>query len=175
LEAVGDVQVQGRCLVLGDVAVNGNHTVLGTVTSYSDVVIGSDCAEDFDIACLGEIEPGTVMVLTDTGALEPSQNAYDKKVAGVISGAGDYQPGLILGRDGRSQNRMPLALTGKVYCKVDAQFGPIEVGDLLTTSPTLGHAMRASDPLQAFGAAIGKSLRRFDSGQGLIPILVGLR
>ena len=38
---------------------------------------------------------------------------------------------------------MPLALVGKVYCKVNAQYAPVEVGDLLTTSPTLGHAMRA--------------------------------
>jgi len=56
-------------------------------------------------------------------------------------------------------NRKPVALFGKVYCKVDANLGAIEVGDLLTTSPTRGHAMKAQDPaqdpLRAFGAAIG--------------------
>ena len=64
---------------------------------------------------------------------------------------------------------------GKVFCKVDAQFGAIEVGDLLTTSPTPGHAMKTSDPFQAFGAVIGKALRPLIEGQGLIPILIALQ
>ena len=63
---------------------------------------------------------------------------------------------------------------GKVCCKADAQFGPIEVGDLLTTSPTPGHAMKASDPAKAFGAVIGKALGSLKAGTGLIPIIVAL-
>jgi hypothetical protein len=58
---------------------------------------------------------------------------------------------------------------------VDAQYSSIDVGDLLTTSPTPGHAMKASDPLRAFGAVIGKALRPLGSGRGLIPILIALR
>ena len=64
---------------------------------------------------------------------------------------------------------------GKVFCKVDATYGAIEVGDLLTTSPLPGHAMRASDPLQAFGAVIGKALRPHRVGHGLIPMLIALQ
>lgn len=153
----------------------GDVEVTGTLTAKVDIVLGSDCAEDFDIAPSQGIGPGTVMVLTEHGALEPSHNAYDKKVAGVISGAGDYAPGLILGRRDSSEQRMPLALVGKVYCKADARYGPIAVGDMLTTSPTHGHAMRAADPLQAFGAVIGKALRPLDEGEGLIPILIALQ
>jgi hypothetical protein len=115
------------------------------------------------------------MVLTENGALQPSQNAYDKKVAGVISGAGEDRPGLTLDRCPSSENRMPIALVGQVYCKADAQYGPIEVGDMLTTSPTTGHAMRAADPLEAFGAVIGKALQSLRSGQGLVRILVALQ
>ena len=70
---------------------------------------------------------------------------------------------------------MPVALMGKVYCKVDAGYSPIDVGDLLTTSPTPGHAMKADDHDKAFGAVIGKALRRLEAGQGLIPILVALQ
>jgi hypothetical protein len=66
-------------------------------------------------------------------------------------------------------------LIGKVLCKVDTQYGSIAVGDLLTSSPTLGHAMKAVDPLQAFGAIIGKALRLLKSGQDLVPILVALQ
>ncbi len=36
-----------------------------------------------------------------------------------------------------------VALAGTVTCKADASYGAIQVGDLLTTSPTPGHAMRA--------------------------------
>jgi len=62
-----------------------------------------------------------------------------------------------------------------VFCKADATGGPIEVGDLLTTSGTPGHAMKASDPLQAFGAVIGKAMGSLRDGKGLIPILVTLQ
>jgi hypothetical protein len=109
--------------------------------------------------------------------VQPTQctDAYDKKVAGIVSGAGNKKPGIILDKKPRQQNRMPVALMGKVYCKVDAQHSPVEIGDLLTTSPTPGHAMKAKDPLKAFGAVIGKALQNLRNGQGLIPVLVSLQ
>jgi hypothetical protein len=135
---------------------------------------GADCAEDFDI--VGEnVDPGTVMVIHEEGVLGISDQPYDKRVAGVVSGAGDFKPGIVLDRNGAQGERKPIALIGKVYCKVDAQHGPIEVGDLLTTSPTPGHAMKAADPFRAFGAVIGKALRPLDAGEGMIPILISLQ
>src|SRR5882762_4766438 len=114
------------------------------------------------------------MSLDRQGALQPSQEAYDKKVAGVISGAGNCKPGLLLDKR-QVPNRVPIALLGKVYCKVDAQYASIEIGDLLTTSSTLGHAMKAIDTRRAFGAVIGKALHPLGTGQGLIPILIALQ
>jgi hypothetical protein len=154
----------------------GPVQVNGTLTVSADIVLsGADCAEEFEVTDNPEIEPGTVMVLDQHGALRSSQHAYDKRVAGVISGAGAYRPGLILDRQKSSEGRVPVALVGKVYCKVDAQDVAIEVGDLLTTSPTPGHAMKAADPFKAFGTVIGKALRPLEAGQGLIPILVALQ
>jgi hypothetical protein len=148
----------------------------GVVEVTGDIRLqNADCAEDFDIVCIEKVEPGTVMVIDSEGALKPSNRPYDKRVAGVISGAGNYKPGLILDKQESSKNRMPIALMGKVYCKVDASYGAIEVGDLLTSSPTPGHAMRADDPLKAFGAVIGKALQGHKQGQGLVPILVCLQ
>jgi len=135
----------------------------------------ADCAEDFDVAGTVAMEPGSVMVLGNEGALFESQHAYDKRVAGVISGAGDFKPGIILDKRQSPGNRQPVALMGKVFCKVDAQFGAIAVGDLLTTSPTPGHAMKTDDPLKAFGAVIGKALRPLAAGRGLIPIFIALQ
>lgn len=148
----------------------------GDVEVTGDIrLANADCAEDFDVSGAAKVEPGTVMVLGDEGALFESQQTYDKRVAGVISGAGDYKPGIVLDKRKSAGNRQPVALMGKVFCKVDAQFGAIEVGDLLTTSATPGHAMKAGEPLQAFGAVIGKALRPLKDGQGLIPILIALQ
>jgi hypothetical protein len=157
----------------GDVEVTGNVRVNGDV-----VLTNQDCAEDFDIAALENVEPGSVMVIGHDSALRQSDQAYDKRVAGVISGAGDFKPGIILGRQqslDRLDKRVPIALLGRTYCKVDAGSSPIEVGDLLTTSAVPGHAMKAVDPVKAFGAVIGKALLSLKSGQGLIPILIALQ
>jgi hypothetical protein len=144
-----------------------------------DIILrNADCAEDFDIVDGEQAEPGTVMAIRNDGRLGISTQAYDRRVFGVISGAGDYKPGIILDRNAsRFANgiRQPIAMVGKVYCKVDANFGAIRAGDLLTTSENMGHAMKASDTQRAFGAVLGKAMKGFAHGQGMIPILVNLQ
>ncbi|HZV77205.1 MAG TPA: hypothetical protein VFF63_05575 [Candidatus Babeliales bacterium] len=160
----------------GDVQINGNQSVTGNVSVGGDVVLtGSDCAERFDTAEAREIEPGTVVVISDDGTLRESSQAYDKRVAGVVSGAGSYKPAIVLDRHASDDSRASVGLVGKVYCKADAQYGAISVGDLLTTSPTTGHAMKAADPVRAFGAVIGKALAALDRDRGLVPILIALQ
>jgi hypothetical protein len=61
------------------------------------------------------------------------------------------------------------------HCKVDADIAPIAVGDLLTTSPTKGHAQKVLEPEKATGAIIGKALGTLESGKGKIPVLVMLQ
>jgi hypothetical protein len=144
--------------------------------SKGDIILqNADCAEDFDVTADEKIEPGTVLVIEQDDRLRQSTEAYDKRVAGVVSGAGTHKPGIVLDKKPGRRNRLPVALMGKVYCKVDAQYSPVETGDLLTTSPTPGHAMKASDPVKAFGAVIGKALRPLRGGAGLIPVLVALQ
>jgi len=162
----------------GDVVLRdqNNDVTITLQSSKGDIVLsGADCAEEFDIADVNFISPGTVMVINNEGTLSPSLHAYDKRVAGVISGAGEFRPGITLNRREEGSNRLPVALSGKVYCKVDAAYGCVEVGDLLTTSPTQGHAMKVIDYGKAIGTVIGKALRGLTEGQGLIPILVALQ
>jgi hypothetical protein len=160
----------------GNVNVTGHiHAPKSTITCFDVSLSNADCAEDFNIGADVSVEPGTVMVLGEEEVLLPSHQAYDKRVAGVISGAGNYKPGIVLDKQESQQRRLPVALLGKVFCKVDAQFGAIAVGDLLTSSSTLGHAMKATDPLKAFGSVIGKALRPLPAGKGLIPILIALQ
>ena len=162
----------------GDVIVrngSGNETIKLDGGSGDIILTNADCAEEFDFENACDVSPGSVMVIGDEERLTISTKAYDKRVAGVISGAGAYKPGLILDRKDGENNRVPIALMGKVFCKVDAQYSPIEIGDLLTSSSTPGHAMKATDPYQAFGSVIGKALESLDSGTGLIPVLVSLQ
>jgi hypothetical protein len=158
-------------ILLKDNAGKGRVTLLG---SAGDIIIdNADCAEDFDIT--GPAEPGAVMIIADGSRLRESTKPYDKRVAGVISGADDTRPGIVLGRSEVAPGRLPVALIGKVWCKTDAAYGSIEVGDLLTTSPVPGTAMKVSEPQKAFGAVLGKALRPLRRGRGLIPILVALQ
>ena len=141
-----------------------------------DIMLNNaDCAEDFDILESEEIQPGTVMVIENEGKLRQSRYAYDKRVAGIISGAGDCKPAIVLDKKHLLPNRKPLALMGKVFCKVDCESSSIDAGDLLTSSDTPGHAMKAIDPSKTFGAVIGKALRSLKAGKGLIPILITLQ
>jgi hypothetical protein len=152
------------------VSINGDVNVTGDVK-----LIGADCAEQFEILGTQLPEPGTVVVIDETGALRESREAYDKKVAGVVSGGGGCAPALILGNQSSENSHVTLALIGKVYCKVDTKCSPIEVGDLLTTSAVPGHAMKATDATKAFGSVLGKALGACASGNGLIPILICLQ
>lgn len=155
---------------------SGTLQLGGSMQVNGDILLpAADCAEEFDVAAAEEIDPGTVMVLGDDGALYISKIAYDKKVAGVVSGAGKFRPGMILDRRDSSGRRLPIGLVGKVYCKADARYGQIEVGDMLTTSPTPGHAMKAVDPAKAFGCVLGKALGPLSQGRGLIPMLISLQ
>jgi hypothetical protein len=170
VEVTGALHTSGDHRCNGDLHTGGNHIVSGDIQ-----LSGADYAEDFDVADVNGASPGTVMVLDDAGGVRVSDRAYDRRVAGVVSGAGGYRPAVILDRQSTGKDRRPLALMGKVYCRVDASDAPVAIGDLLTTSPTPGHAMKAVDPAQAFGAVIGKALRALDDGRGMVPILVALQ
>ena len=62
--------------------------VRGDVRVTGDIFLtNADCAEDFDVADTEDIEPGTVVVLdADGSGLCQARQAYDTRVAGVISG-----------------------------------------------------------------------------------------
>lgn len=168
----GNLYLTGQ-LIMRDAADKDSIVIDGP---SGDIVLNNaDCAEDFDVLHPTVIDPGTVMVIEQEGKLKECDAPYDKRVAGVISGAGDYKPGLVLDKQKSIGNRKSISLMGKVHCKVDAQSAPIDVGDLLTTSSTTGHAMKAVDPVKAFGSVIGKALRPLKAGTGLIPILIALQ
>jgi hypothetical protein len=153
-----------------------------TRTQVLQITGGSDLAEPFDVTAPSEdtpIAPGMVMVIDreQDGKLTPCARAYDTAVAGVLSGANGLQPGMVMQAEGQphAAGEHPLAMTGRVWCLVDATHGPIKRGDRLTTSPTVGHAMKAADEARAPGAVIGKAMSELRDGQGLVLVLVNLQ
>jgi hypothetical protein len=154
--------------------------VTGTATSeVVEITGGSDLSENFDVTSSDtEVEPGMVVCIDakQPGKLTVSSEAYDRTVAGIISGANGVKTGMLMGQAGTlAHGDHPIALTGRVYCMVDATQSAITPGDLLTTSDTPGHAMKVQDHVRAQGAIIGKAMTPLAQGeQGLVLVLVSL-
>jgi hypothetical protein len=160
-------------LVLRDT--EGNDAIVIDGAQGDIILANADCAEEFDVDPSQEVAPGSVVALNADGKLVATETPYDRRVVGVVSGAGSLRPGLVLDRRIGSTARLPVAIMGKVNCYVDAKVSPIGVGDLLTSSGTRGHAMKAEPGPDAYGALIGKALAPLRSGHGLMPILTALR
>ena len=130
---------------------------------------GADFAEMLPAA--EDLEPGDVLVIDSDGQLLRSSSPYDTSVVGVYS----TRPGFIGGSDEEMENpgEVPLAIVGIVPVKASAENGPIAPGDLLTTSSTPGHAMRAD--IFVGGTIIGKALEPLEEGTSVIRMLVTLQ
>jgi hypothetical protein len=179
------IQAVGGAIILEpDSFVNGsnpNNSVViansGNV-SVKNITIrgGADVAEPFEFSA-DRVAPGSVVIIDDehTGKLKVSCSAYDSRVAGIISGANGVNPGISLHQEGVMDGSQNVALTGRVYALADASFGAIKPGDLLTTSDTPGHAMKASDHAKAQGAILGKAMSGLKAGRGTVLVLVTLQ
>lgn len=140
---------------------------------------GADLAENFEVHTSPEtVQPGMVVMIDDEheGAMELAAGAYNRRVAGVVSGANELSAGMILGEFEGLKDARPIALSGRVWTYVDATERGVEPGDLLTTSDTPGYAMPVADHSRAHGATIGKAMSRLDKGQkGMVLVLVNLQ
>ena len=151
------------------------------ITQVLQITGGADLSEQFEINSHNSgIEPAPGMVVcldaTNPGQLVVSDRAYDRTVAGIISGAGGVNPGMLMGQHGsEADGAHPVALSGRVYVMADASNGPIMVGDMLTTSDVPGHAMKVTDYDRAHGTIIGKAMSSLESGRGLVLALVTLQ
>lgn len=143
---------------------NGNVRADGTFTGG-----GADYAEmvRYD-GNPDETEPGDVLIISTTSdrAVIKSTQANDKRLAGVYS----TKPGFLGGGSANDdpQGYIPLAMMGIVPVKVSAINGPIQRGDLLTTSSIPGYAMKATDPQP--GAILGKAMGELLEGEGVIEV-----
>ncbi len=132
--------------VYGDVHVDG--------ITYTGDIKKADIAENF----LTEkgAEPGDVMAVdvNSDERMVRSCRPYSPLVAGIISG----NPGLVIAGK-KKKGYKPLALKGRVLCKVTDEGGKIRRGDLLVSSSKPGYAMKADPkkitlPTQIVGIAM---------------------
>jgi hypothetical protein len=191
---VGVLAPQSRLHVDGNFRIDNGSL---TVSSMPDImmcattlqqdpvtgVMGYDLAETFDTVEI--VEPGDLLVIdaAQIQRLKKSAAPYDPRAIGFVSNA----PAVLL--DGRQMSlapvpftfqegtHPPIALSGRVRAKVSLENGPINIGDLLTSSSQPGYAMRATDDQRSFGAIVGKAMEPFtgtDDGQttSVITILV---
>ena len=150
--------------------------VVGTMkTGILQITGGSDLAENFEVT--GGAKPGMVVAIdpNKTGKLTIARGTYNRRVAGIISGANNLSVGMILPDLKGAENSLPVALSGRVWVYCDASRNPIRAGDLLTTAATPGHAMKVVNYSKAQGAIIGKAMTDLKSGTGLVLVLVTLQ
>jgi hypothetical protein len=109
------------------------------------------------------VEAGELLALDPErpGNLVRAEAAQDPGIVGIAAGASVEVDG-----------ELRVALVQVLYAtvKADAGYGAIRPGDLLTSSFTPGHAMRATEIVP--GTIIGKALEPLETGTGLIRVLV---
>ena len=166
----------------------GGNTMMNLQSAGFDfhnrvTIFGSDFSESFNVTSdtdsEKEIEPGTLLSIDENieGNLIPSTRAYDKNVAGIVSGAGGIKTGMVMGQEGTlASGDTQVAISGRVYVLSDATKQAINPGDLLTSSNTPGYAMKATKRKKILGAVVGKALTSLEKGKtGLVLILVNLQ
>jgi hypothetical protein len=145
---------------VGNIGNSSNYfnRVFATSTSalYADLAEIYESDKDYD--------PGTVLIFFGSKEVTTTTQDHDPRVAGIVS----TSPAYLMNT---KTNGVALALTGRVPCFVQ---GPINKGDLVTTSQIAGVA-QAVDPLAWVpGCVIGKSLETIeDTDIKKIEIAVG--
>jgi hypothetical protein len=177
----------------GNLAIDGVYTAGGA--DYAEL-IDVEGTED-------AYEPGDVLVISDEvdRAVELSAAPNSTRVIGVYSTdpgfvAGTDTPEEQIAREERvlaeagveegselsaaqiqlietSDGKIEVAIAGIVPVKVTDENGPIQRGDLLTTSSTPGVAMKATNP--QIGTVLGKAMGVLESGTGVIEVLIMLQ
>ncbi len=180
----------GGAILLSDEE-SGRNDVIRLVTNFQNsgdarvftdeiqINGGSDLAEMFDITDAKEnTRPGLLVSLDPNapGKLMISQEAYDKKIAGVISGANGIKPGILMGQDNTIAHGDELVtLSGRTYVQCNTSNGSIQIGDFITSSDIAGEAMKASSKKKSRGAIIGKAMTNLESGNDFVLVLINLQ
>jgi len=176
LRGAGNSYFNSGNVGIGTASPGAKLDVAGMARVEAIQITGADVAEKFPVS--EEVKPGMVVTI-DTehpGQLCLSRGAYNRCVAGVVSGANGLAAGAVLGNLPGHEDSVPIALSGRVWVYCDATGKAIEPGDMLTTSLRAGYASAVTDYTKAHGAVLGKAMTGLDKGQtGLVLTLINLQ
>jgi hypothetical protein len=138
---------------------SGNFSA-GVITATATNARYADLAEKY--LADGNVEAGDVVCFGGDKEVTACNIPSFHGVAGVVS----TDPAYLMNAESEG---VPVALTGRVPCKVS---GPVSPGDLMVSSSLSGHAM-ADNNAQA-GRIIGKAIGSNEAGEGVIEVLVNM-
>jgi hypothetical protein len=135
------------------------NVVFARATSALYADLAEMYASDFDYT------PGTVVIFGGAAEITQSTESHDTRVAGVVS----TNPAFLMNSTISNQLELPVALTGRVPCRVQ---GPVRKGDLVVSGTEPGTAQRLVSWQP--GCVIGKCLETIeDTAVRTIEVVVG--
>lgn len=182
----GYINADGDIRTSGNMGVSGSIVARGVISAKEYVTPNADIAEWVKVTD-NTISAGDVLVIDpeENESLKKCDQANSTLVSGIVS----TNPGFVgsyyikdrkekinlTNEEMEKAGYRKLSLVGRVPCNVCDENGPIERGDLLTTSSIPGFAMKVTDKMKAMGAIVGKALEPLKSGKGQIIVLVTLQ
>jgi hypothetical protein len=173
VNGVGETLQQGDVVVIGGTSVARRYGAYGDIpipevdlttraydTRVCGIVASFVTAADLPLPSLATMTEDEMRSFADSGQANP--------LADLVPAGGDRT------RVNEGQLGKMVTLGAYAHCKVDADIAPILAGDLLTTSPTPGHAQKVTEPARAAGCTLGKALSSLPRGKAAIPVLVHL-
>jgi len=164
--AIGELTIDttNDAIRVHDGATAGGFETVARQAKYADI------AERYHADAV--YEPGSVVVFGGEFEITQTTTLADPRVAGIIS----TEPYLIMNSPHREEEKVdelhpPLALTGRVPCKV---VGPVTKGDIMVSSETPGHAVSWKNlEHPPAGSVIGKAIENFNGDTGVIEVVAG--
>ena len=139
---------------------NGTGNIGSSTTYFNTVFAKATSAQYADLAENYEADadyaPGTVVVFGGLKEITVTNNSHDTAVAGVVS----TNPSYLMNAGQSGEWILPVALTGRVPCRVQ---GPVNKGTVLVTGIVPGTAIAIDTSKFKPGCVVGKSLEIINS------------
>jgi hypothetical protein len=169
----GNLSVSTGTITGGNI-VNGNANGIGNIgsstTYFNTVFAKATSAQYADLAEMyvsdADYPAGTVVEFGGDKEITISSTSHSTAVAGIVS----TNPSYLMNSTQKGEHVLPIALTGRVPCRVQ---GPVRKGDVLVASSTPGVAQRIGMNWQP-GCVVGKSMEVIDVAEiRTIEVAVG--
>jgi hypothetical protein len=170
----GNLSVSTGTVTLGNI-VNANGNGVGNIGSsslyFNTVFAKATSAQYADLAEMyvtdQDYPAGTVVEFGGNFEITATTQTHTPRIAGVVS----TNPSYLMNSTLAGEYVLPIALTGRVPCKVS---GTVRKGDQMVASSTPGIAMALDKQLYEPGCVIGKALENYNSDTvGTIEVAVG--